>query len=132
MKELIITGLVHAIPHLKGLYLFGSRAAGKERAGSDWDIAFLTDHTFRLDAVRRFELQEELAASLNEDVDLVDLGAATTVMRFEILSRGERIFCADEYYCDTFEMLTYSFYQRLQEERKEILRDVRERGSIYG
>ena len=132
MEELIIARLVHAIPHLKGLYLFGSRAAGEETADSDWDFAFLTDHPFRLDPVRRFELQEELAARLNADVDLVDLRAVSTVMGFEILSKGKRIYCADEYYCNTFEMLTYSFYQRLQEERKEILKAIRERGSIYG
>jgi predicted nucleotidyltransferase len=32
-------------PEIIACYLFGSRATGKERLGSDADIAFLLDHT---------------------------------------------------------------------------------------
>ena len=33
----------------------------------------------------------------------------------------QRIYCQDEYAADEFEMLVYSKYQKLEEERKEIV-----------
>ena len=131
MEEQIIQILSAAIPNLEGIYLFGSYASGAATAGSDVDLAFLSDHP-SVDPLRRWKLQEQLAGFLNKDVDLIDLQTATTVLRFEIITAGRRIFCPDEYFCDSFEMVAYSMYQHLQEERKEILEDIFKRGSVYG
>ncbi len=131
MQNRIIKFLKENIPQLKGIYLFGSRSSGQERPGSDWDIAFLVDDK-PMPALQKWQLQEKLAAMLNADVDLIDLQDVSTVMRFQVLSTGERIFCADEYFCAYFEMVSISMYQRLQEERKAIIETALKRGSIYG
>ena len=52
--------------------------------------------------------------------------------RFVIVSSGQRIYCNDRAYSDTFDMIAYSMYQRLELERREIVEAVKKRGSIYG
>lgn len=132
MEKFIKEILLEYWPDLKAIYLYGSRATGQEQQGSDWDIAFLVGHDTKIDPVERWKVQEKLAASLNENVDLLDLQAASTVMRFEVITSGKRIYCGDDYYCGEFEMLTFSQYQWLNEMRKFILEDIRKRGSVYG
>ena len=75
----------------------------------------------------------ELSGLLNiEAVDLVGLQEASTDFRFVIVSTGQRIYCSDRTYCDTFDMIAYSMYQRLELERREIVEAVKKRGRIYG
>jgi PHD/YefM family antitoxin component YafN of YafNO toxin-antitoxin module len=42
-----------------------------------------------------------------------------------------RIYCADAYAADEFEMLTLSYYQKLNEERREILAEGLRSGRFY-
>jgi uncharacterized protein len=72
-----------------------------------------------------------LATQLHCDVDLIDLRAASTVMRMQVISTGECLFSANDRLQGEFEDLIYLTYARLNEERREILNDVRARGSIY-
>ena len=65
-------------------------------------------------------------------MDQVDLRSASTVMRAQVISTGERLYCANEPYCGEFEDRVYSEYAHLNEERQHILNDIRERGRIYG
>ncbi len=118
-----------AIPDLIALYRFGSQANGNIRPESDVDLAVLARHP--IPALRRFELAQELAAQLHRDVDLVDLRIASTVMRMQVISTGECLFKESDRRQDEFEDLVYSTYARLNEERREILNDVRARGSVY-
>lgn len=66
------------------------------------------------------------------DVDLVDLRAASTVLRARVIAEGERLFCAAESLCAEFEDVAFSAYARLNEERRAILQDIQQRGSVYG
>ncbi|CAN5730634.1 hypothetical protein BH20ACT11_BH20ACT11_16830 [soil metagenome] len=75
---------------------------------------------------------QELASRAGRDVDVVDLARASTVMRAQVVHEGERLYCADGTACDTFEDYVYSSYARLNEERREILRDILSRGRVYG
>ncbi len=118
-----------AIPDLIALYRFGSQAKGNARPDSDVDLAVLARHP--IPALRRFELAQELAAQLHRDVDLVDLRSASTVMRMQVISTGECLFTVSDRLQGEFEDLVYSTYARLNEERREILNDVRTRGSVY-
>lgn len=118
-----------AIPDLIALYRFGSQAKGTTRPESDVDLAVLT--RYPIPALRRFELAQELAAELHRDVDLVDLRSASTVMRMQVISTGECLDAPNESARREFEMYVYSDYARLNEERREILNDVRARGSVY-
>ena len=132
--EARIIDLLHLhFPALQGVYLFGSRADGTSRAGSDYDIAFLNKSgTPELGAIDRFDLATSIGIKTEAEVDLVDLHHASTDFQFQIVSKGNRIFCADKTYCDFFDMTVYSMYQRLEEERKGIIEAVKKRGFIYG
>ena len=127
------TGLVEyikkSIPDLIALYRFGSQAKGTARPDSDVDLAVLA--RYPIPALRRFELAQELATQLHRDVDLVDLRSASTVMRMQVISTGECLFTVSDRLQGAFEDLVYSTYARLNEERREILNDVRTRGSVY-
>ena len=127
----VIQILQKEIPDLAAVYLFGSRSEGFARPDSDTDIAYLSNGP-AMPAVDRFFLAQKLANILNTDVDLVDLRVASTVLRFEIVGKGKRIFCLDETICDLFEMTVFSMYQRFQEERKEIVEEILRKGSVYG
>jgi len=115
---------------LKAIYLFGSQVTGYANAESDIDLAILCLKP--LSAETRWELSHQLSQLLNRQVDLVDLKEATTVMQWQILTTGNKIFCADETYNAFFEMYALSDYIRLNEQRRDILDDIKKRGSIYG
>ena len=125
----LIEYIREAVPNLIALYRFGSQAKGTARPDSDMDLAVLTRES--VPNLRRFELAQELAIQLHRDVDLVDLRGASTVMRMQVISTGECLFKTSDRLQGEFEDLTYSTYARLNEERREILNDVRTRGSVY-
>ena len=113
-------------PRLQGIYLFGSRAAGGHRDDSDIDIAMLLHPLAarQMTGLQSFTLQCDLAVELDLSVDLINLRQVNTVMQMEIIHTGELIFCADAYACEEFEMLTLSFYQKLNEERADIMEQI--------
>lgn len=67
-----------------GAYLFGSRAKGMERAGSDWDIAVLFAPQAPKDVA--LELKSCLEVQLGESVDVVDLRAAGPELAYAAIS----------------------------------------------
>ncbi len=131
-QETLINQLQEQLPGLVGVYVFGSRYAGPVRPDSDLDVAFLLPSPdLSPKPYFLFQLAAELESKLGCVVDLVDLHQAETDFRFQILTQSERIYCADKTLCDTFEMLAYSLYQKLEEERFEIVQEVKKRGSVY-
>ncbi len=126
----IVTRLCAAMPDVIAVYRFGTWGTDAERADSDLDLAVLPRQ--RLSAARCWEIAQQLATLAGCHVDLVDLRAASTVMAAQIVSQGERLYCSDERQCTEYEDYTYSAYARLNEERREILQDIRKRGSVYG
>lgn len=119
----LIDVLVDSIPDLGAVYLFGSHASGDDRPDSDVDIAILPsrDQPRPFDPVKLFSIRETLAARCSRDVDLVDLSAAPVVLAKEIIGANRRVFCSDCDRADEFEMLTLSLYQKLNDERREIV-----------
>lgn len=101
------------------IYLFGSRALGRARPDSDFDIAFLPVRPCAAQAV--FEAAQNLARDLNAEVHLVDLSRATTVFRKEILRTGLVLAEARPADRARFEMQTLVDYARLNEERPPVL-----------
>jgi uncharacterized protein len=130
MNDASLSEYIHkAVPGLIALYRFGSQANGTARPDSDVDLAILSREP--MPNLRRFELAQELATQLHRDVDLVDLRTASTVMRMQVISTGECLFKTSDQLQGEFEDLAYSTYARLNEERREILNDIRIRGSVY-
>ena len=122
---LIAEYLKDQIPGLIAIYIFGSMADNSATPGSDIDIAFLTFQ--KISAVEKWKIQEELASKLNQDVDLIDLKDATTILRTEVIEKGKLIFSGDSYQVNHFEMITYSMYADLNESRQDILTDYNEK-----
>lgn len=121
--ERVITEIKNFIkkrfPLVFGIYLFGSFGSKYERAESDIDLAILAEG---LPApAKLWMVAQELACQLHRDIDLIDLQAASTIFRFQIIAEGTRIDTRDELYCDRFELQALSRYYHFSEARKELL-----------
>lgn len=111
------------------IIVFGSIAKGTDHKESDIDVAFYSETTFS--SYDLFMISQELADLLKKEVDLVDIRKASTVFQAQIFTTGKVIFCADETLRMKMEMTALSMYAKLNEERKHILNNVYESGSVY-
>ncbi|MGB3850498.1 MAG: nucleotidyltransferase domain-containing protein [Tunicatimonas sp.] len=130
MKEPIVQHLQRALPSLRAVYLFGSVVTEHFTEDSDIDIAVLTSEP--MDALLRWKLIQQLAVLLNRDVDLIDLSSASTVMQFQVVSTGERVFTHDLVSIEWWELKIYQLYLTLNDDRKPILEAIQQTGRIYG
>ena len=128
-KKSIVDALRRDIPQLQAVYIFGSQQDDTATSESDIDIAYLSTRV--LDPVQRWDIAQRLASMLLRDVDLVDLGQTDTIFRYQILSKGTRIYGAG-YEVESFETLAYSFYLRFQEERRPIVEGIMKNKSVLG
>jgi len=130
--EIIQTVLKHH-PYTQAIYLFGSYGTGDEWTDSDMDIALLLECKMakKTGSLLMSDLRFELEALLEKEVDLINLRQVPTVLQKEVIAADRRIYQADEYAADEFDMLTISYYQKLNEERAEILEEILESGRIY-
>ena len=118
---------------VQAIYLFGSFASADDGPDSDVDLALLLSHQRAKTVGNLFlhPVHAELERSLNRDVDLVNLRCVSTVMQKEVIMADRRICCADQYAADEFEMLTISFYQKLNEERADIIEEALKSGKFH-
>lgn len=130
VKSQIVQRLREQVPEVLVIYLFGSAVTGGRHEESDLDVALLADAP--LDRMRRWEIQQELAVELGQSVDLIDLLRVPTVLRMQVVSTGEVLWSGDENERAKFEMYVYSSYTRLNEERREILEQIRREGRVLG
>jgi uncharacterized protein len=131
-KEIVETVLAH-LPAVQAIYLFGSYGTEDEWPSSDVDIAVLLPpaEAKQTDWRALLPLQMALADLLKKEVDLINVRQVSTVFQKEIVMADRRVYCADGYAADEFEMLVLSFYQKLNEERREILEEFRRTGRAY-
>ncbi len=124
--EAVTSILTKHYPSLQAIYLFGSSVEGDIANAADVDIALLFpyDSTILENSIFFSDAKVELERYFSRPVDLVLLRKVSTVFRNEILCSGSRIYTKDIYAAETFEMITVSLYQKLNEERKEILEEV--------
>lgn len=125
----VIVFLQQEIKELQAIYLFGSFANARAKADSDVDLAILANPS--TPALRRWELATECALLLNRDVDLIDLRVATTILQYQIITEGSRVYSLDTRLCERYENLIMSEYLDFQEFRRPLIEDIRKRGSIY-
>ena len=116
----------------QAIYLFGSYGTGHAWPDSDLDIALLlipeqakTEPNLLLSQCR-FDLEE----AMSQEVDLLNVRQVSTVFQKEIIG-GVRIYCADPYAADEFEMLVISYYQKLTYERRAIMDAFYKTGRAY-
>jgi predicted nucleotidyltransferase len=124
-EQIIRTVLKH-YPETQAVYLFGTFGTDRQFPGSDVDIALLFPHQQAgiIGTLAMTDLRFELERLLKMDVDLINLRRAPTVLQKEIITADRRIYTADKYAADEFDMLTISYYQKLNEERAEILEAI--------
>lgn len=130
----IITQTVLAhYPNVQAIYLFGSFMSDDEWPDSDVDLALLLPPV-EAKQQRQLAVSDcalELARILGKEVDLLNARMVSTVFQKEIVTKGRLLYCADRYAVDEFEMLALSFYQKLNEERGEIIAAALADGRFY-
>ena len=131
-QDIIIKSVLVHYPEVEGIYLFGSHIENTTTPDSDMDIVLLLPHDRAKQEKNlvlsscRFDLEE----ALHQKVDLLNARQVSTVFQKEIIS-GELIYCANQYAVDEFEMLTLSYYQRLNQERAGLIDDFLKTGRAY-
>ena len=133
-KKNVINILTKYFPDVQAVYIFGSWETHDERGTSDVDIALLlpADTARQVGSLAVHDVRFELESVLGRDVDLINLRLVNTVLQKEIVTTGRRIFCAqDGYAAELFEMLTLSLYQKLNEERADIVQEIMDSGRVY-
>jgi uncharacterized protein len=128
-REAIVQRLQEKVLGLLAIYAFGSRIKGGAGPQSDLDLAVLV--AGYLDPLELWRLSSELAEVAGCEVDLLDLRAASTVMQYQIITRGERWWAADTQ-AAIYEAAILSDKTELDRARAGLLADIEKRGSVYG
>jgi len=130
-KEATISQIIRKhVPNVRAIYLFGSQADETATAESDVDLAVLVEEKPIGEAT--FQLKGALSQALRKDVDLIDLYRTDSVTAVQIVVNGKRIYDDGTTWADYFETMALSRYALLNEERAEILEQIKESGTIYG
>ncbi|HPN18556.1 MAG TPA: nucleotidyltransferase domain-containing protein [Chitinophagales bacterium] len=123
-----IISLLTSTANVKAIYLYGSIITEYFNSESDIDIAVLLDK--KIDFLELFELNSNLAKELGKDIDLVQLDNVSTVLQFQVIQNGKRIFCNDEKYCNRYESQIFCEYIELNELRKPYLDEIAKTGKV--
>ena len=111
------------------IILFGSYSRNTQNVDSDIDIAIKAE---KLDRKMLFNLKQELEEITSKDIDLIDLDDISDSFRYEILMNGKLLYCADSYKFDMYKIDMMREYFELNESRKDIIKRIKEGGTIYG
>ncbi|KPB74343.1 type VII toxin-antitoxin system MntA family adenylyltransferase antitoxin [Pseudomonas cannabina] len=125
----LLKHLQSRLPDMLAVYLFGSQATGHAGADSDLDLAVLVPGT--LDPIEAWRLAGEIADIVHLPVDLIDLRTASTVMQYQIITKGRRLWGKNEE-AGIFEVFVLSEKTSLDSSRAGLLEDIQTRGVIHG
>jgi uncharacterized protein len=127
----IVQIVTEQIPTVQCVYLFGSQATGMDSESSDVDIAFFTPFESEEDSVIIHQVKMQLEIALGKDVDFIHLNQVSTVLQFQITTTGTHLYVKNASLVLQYETLVLSMYQRLQEERKDIVDEIISSGKVY-
>jgi len=97
-------------PHVLFAYFFGSRARGKQRGGSDIDIAVYVDEEQEPLFTASLALKMEKALGTGEGVDVRILNGSALRFRHQVLKYGRVIHSRDEKARISFEAISMCRY----------------------
>ena len=117
------------LPDIWSIYVYGSQASNKALPESDLDVAVLGSE--KISRLKLDETAQSAGISLQTQIDLVDLRSVPTDLQAQIVFKGKRTLFAECNQVEIFEDFIFSSYARLNEERRFILADIQQRGSIY-
>lgn len=91
----IIAEVFRRYPDIQAVYLFGSSASGKQRAGSDIDLAVVPEnHKAR---GKKLSILSDLARHGLDHVDLLFLDTDDTVLKYEAVRQNKLVYAAPEF-----------------------------------
>lgn len=113
------------------IILFGSYSRNSQNEESDIDIAIISDV---LDRKKIFKEKQNLQEIIKKDIDLINLKSDEIYdsFRYEVLMNGIVLFCKDEYKYDLYKIDMIREYIELNESRKDIIKRIKNGGTIYG
>ena len=122
----IIDTIMQFYPAAQAIYLFGSHDTEKEWTDSDIDIAILLPpgQAQKEKTIAVSSCKIKLEELLKKKVDLVNIRTVSTVFQKEIIFDNRAVYVSNQSAVDEFEMLVFSYYQKLNEERREILQEI--------
>lgn len=115
-KILICNHLQKSVSNLLAIYAFGSRIQGTANKDSDLDLAIMV--TGYAEPLQLWDLSNELANQLHYEVDLLDLRAVSTVMQYQVITTGRRLWAKDNQ-ADCFDAFVLNEKLSLDEARKK-------------
>ncbi|NVZ95355.1 nucleotidyltransferase domain-containing protein [Pseudomonas sp. D6002] len=125
----VLAHLQAEVPELLAVYVFGSQVTGEARSESDLDVAVLSAGV--VEPLLLWQLSGELADIVGVPVDLLDLRAASTVMQYQVLTTGRRLWSGNVQ-AGLFESYVLSEKAALDTARAELLADIQKEGKVYG
>ena len=130
--DTIVKTVLSYCSDVEAVYTFGSYGTDEERPESDIDIAVLLPHdrAKEIGHIAMNDCRQALADVMGKEVDLINLRRVNTVLQKEIIMNGRIIYQPDETAVDYFEMAVLTAYQKLNEERSEILQEIIRSGRI--
>ncbi|OGT30827.1 MAG: hypothetical protein A2W28_06690 [Gammaproteobacteria bacterium RBG_16_51_14] len=125
--------IIAAYPQCHSIYLFGSWATEDETELSDLDIAvLLPGHSNEIQYNDKLALSGQLAMTARvEKADIIDIRQVDTIFQMQIIDTGRRVDIDDGNEANLFEMTILSRYQKLNDERDEILQEGIKQGRFY-
>jgi uncharacterized protein len=133
-SDAIVKTVLRFYPETEAVYLFGSHVTGNQGPESDVDAALLFPPSVAKirTNLSMSECSRTLEDILNKSVDLINLREVNMVFQHEIIQKGRIIYKRGDYAVDEYEMLVMSLYQKLNDERADILQDIFRTGRIVG
>lgn len=111
---------IEAHVHPAAILLFGSRAGGRARADSDYDIAVLCAQGAAPEMSAWLALRDDLEERMGGSVDLVLLDTASPILAMQVLRHGRRLACARPEELEAFTVRTLTDYADLKITRRPI------------
>lgn len=125
----VVQTLRESFPHAMAVYAFGSQIHGTANPQSDLDLAVLV--AGYADPLQLWDTASKLSDVVGCPVDLLDLRAASTVMQYQVVATGKRLWAANVQ-ADLFECFVLSEKTALDAARAPLMRDITMSGSIHG
>lgn len=125
----VLPHLQAEVPELLAVYVFGSQVTGEAGSESDLDVAVLSAGV--VEPLLLWQLSGKLADIVGVPIDLLDLRAASTVMQYQVLTTGRRLWSGNVQ-AGLFESYVLSEKTALDTARAELLADIQKEGKVYG
>jgi uncharacterized protein len=116
-------------PNALAIYAFGSQVQGQATTQSDLDLAILVGGY--ADPLALWDAAGTISDIVGCEVDLLDLRAASTVMQYQVITTGKRLWNADVQ-AGLFECFVLSEKTALDTARAPLMQDIAASGKIYG